>query len=93
LIELERRKRILEWLDSQGIKDYLEVTSYINMYYKEPERLFELMKEKMEIPKELQIAKEIQIPVQKEKEIMIEENPAKKTSILELLGFKMIREK
>jgi flagellar protein FlaI len=93
LIELERRKKVLEWLDSQGIKDYLEVTRYINMYYKESERLFELMKEKMEIPKELQITKELQIPIQKEKEIMIKENPAKKTSILELLGFKMIREK
>lgn len=93
LIELERRKKVLEWLDSQGIKDYLEVTRYINMYYKESEKLFELMKEKMEIPKELQITKELQIPIQKEKEIMIKENPAKKTSILELLGFKMIREK
>jgi flagellar protein FlaI len=92
LIELERRKKVLEWLDSQGIKDYLEVTRYINMYYKESERLFELMQEKMEIPKELQITKELQIPIQKENEIMIKEKPAKKTSILELLGFKMIRE-
>ena len=93
LIELERRKKVLEWLDSQGIKDYLEVTRYINMYYKEPEILFELVKEKMEIPKELQNTKKLQIPIQKEKEIIIEEKPAKKISILELLGFKMIREK
>jgi len=93
LIDLERRKKVLEWLDSQGIKDYLEVTRYINMYYKEPEKLFELMKEKMEIPKELEIRKELEIPIQEEKEIMIEEKPARKTSILELLGFKMIREK
>lgn len=94
LAELERRKRILEWLFSQNIKDYLEVTQHINMYYKEPEKLFRLMKEKYEAPK---IAEPKPVEMLKPREIKLEAEKAvekpTRVSVLELLGFKIIREK
>ena len=42
--DLERRKTVLEWLVSKDMKDYLEVIQYINMFYKEPEKLFQMRK-------------------------------------------------
>lgn len=46
LAEIERRKMILEWFRKNGIKDYIEVTKYINMHYKEPKKLLEIIKKK-----------------------------------------------
>jgi len=39
IVELERRRRILEWWKEKGVKDYLEVTRQINQYYKEPAKI------------------------------------------------------
>ncbi|MBI5872118.1 type II/IV secretion system ATPase subunit [archaeon] len=81
LAEIERRKKVVEWMHSQKIKDFIEVTHHINMYYKEPEKLFEMMKLKEGIPVRV---KEI---------VNVGEKPRIRTSILELLGFKFVREK
>ncbi len=81
LSEIEQRRKVVEWLHSHGIKDFIEVTQNINMYYKEPEKLFDMMDIKEEIPIK---TKEI---------VSIGEKPQRRASILELLGFKFIREK
>ncbi|MEM5875471.1 MAG: type II/IV secretion system ATPase subunit [Candidatus Aenigmatarchaeota archaeon] len=53
LKELERRKRFLIWLKNQGIRDYIQVTSYINEYYKNPEKFWKIIGvEDVEIEKE-----------------------------------------
>lgn len=86
--DLERRKTVLEWLVSKNIKDFLEVVNYINMFYKEPEKLFQMMgkpEEWKEEPKKVPIKVEV-------KESVKTEEKGRKTSILELLGFRMIRE-
>lgn len=123
-IELGRRKIVLEWMLSKNIKDYLEVVRYVNMYYKEPAKLFQLIGKFEEFKREekKKIA-EIQ-PIETETELVgaeaqpaevpteIEIKPAeteikpvmipkkivrgekqKKTSILELLGYKIVRER
>jgi len=52
LKELERRKRFLIWLKNQGIRDYIQVTSYINEYYKNPGKFWEIMEiEDIEVKK------------------------------------------
>ncbi|MBI2543338.1 MAG: type II/IV secretion system ATPase subunit [Candidatus Aenigmarchaeota archaeon] len=93
--ELEKRQTALEWLISRDIKDYTQFVEYVNMYYKEPEKLFEMMgkdwkkkEEKKEVP--VEVVKEEPEPV---KEPMAEdERPQKRTSILELLGFRVLQE-
>jgi flagellar protein FlaI len=80
LAEIERRKKILEWLRAKGIKDYLEVTKIINLYYKEPRKVFEMIGEEVEKPL-------APLPPRPK----VEEKPKK--SLLELLGFKVVREK
>ncbi|MBU5537504.1 MAG: type II/IV secretion system ATPase subunit [Candidatus Aenigmatarchaeota archaeon] len=78
--DLERRKTVLEWLVSKGIKDYLEVVRYINMFYKEPEKLFQMIGEPEEQKKEepKKIAVEVKVEEEKPHE--------RRTSALELLG-------
>jgi flagellar protein FlaI len=95
IAELERKKRIIEWMSSQGIKDYLEVTKYINMYYKEPEKLMTMMKEKYEQPKKIELPKKIEIPKEiiEEKMPIAIENTVKRVSLLELLGSAMVKNK
>lgn len=80
--ELTTRARILQWMKDKGIKDYLEVTKIINQYHKEPETIMKMMGEKVEIPLKIEIP---ETPKKEEK--------GKRTSILELLGFKFIKEK
>ena len=100
LTEVERKKKILEWLFSQQIKDYLEVVNHINMYYKEPENLFKLMNETY-VPKKTEVMQPVEVPKPKEtmKEVVEEELPVpvevptKRISMLELLGFEMIKER
>ena len=36
--ELERRIKVLRWLAENKIRDYMRVSSYINKYYKDPEK-------------------------------------------------------
>ena len=56
LAEIERRKHIIEWMYENGIKDYEEVTKIISLYYKEPERVFEMMGKKGEEAKAVKVA-------------------------------------
>lgn len=43
LREIEDRKKVLQWLGRTGRKDFVEVAKYINMYFKEKRKLFEIM--------------------------------------------------
>jgi flagellar protein FlaI len=80
--EIERRKRVLDWLVSKGIKDYIEVNKIINEYYKEPLRIMEMIGETIPV-KQAEIIK----PSEEVK------GRPKRVSILELLGFKFLKEK
>jgi flagellar protein FlaI len=42
--ELRRRKEFLELLHQKGIRDYREVTKHIHMYYRNPEKAFEVLR-------------------------------------------------
>lgn len=86
--DLERRKAVLEWLTSKDVKDYLEVVRYINMFYKEPEKLFQMVG----VPEGIKKEEPKKVPVEIVKEPVKTEEKRGKTSILELLGFRMIRE-
>jgi len=79
LADIERRRKILEWLRENKINDYIEVTKYINLYYKEPEKILKMIEGKLEKP----------MPV--EVEIKETKKPKKYSSILELLGFKILK--
>jgi archaeal flagellar protein FlaI len=82
LREIERRKRVLDWLVNRGIKDYMEVNKIINEYYKEPLRIMEMIGETIPV-KQAEIIK----PSEEMK------GRPKRVSILELLGFKFLKEK
>mgnify|MGYP001617477966 FL=1 len=85
--DLGRRRTVLEWMVSKGIKDFLEVVRYVNMFYKEPEKLFQIMGK----PEEWKRKEEpVRIPV--EVKPAKAEEKGRRTSLLELLGFKMVRE-
>jgi len=86
--DVERRKAVLEWLVSKDIKNFLEVVQYINMFYKEPEKLFQIMGK----PEEWKKEEPEKIPVEIVEEAKPEERGGK-TSLLELLGYKIIRER
>ncbi len=84
--DLERRKIVLEWLASKDIKDYMEVIQYINMFYKEPEKLMQMTGKTVE---SAQVKQPEPVPTIEKRETAEKE---KKVSILELLGFKMLKE-
>lgn len=97
--DIERRKRVLEWLMSKDIKDFLEVIQYINMFYKEPEKLFEMIgyEWKPEAPNVPVVKVPVEAPAE---QLPVEiKEPAKavekrsRMSILDLLGLKVVREK
>jgi flagellar protein FlaI len=81
-LEVERRKKILDWFEAKGIKDFIEVTKLINLYYKEPKKLLDMIGEKLPV--------EVKVQVKPEKK---QEKPRGRISILDLLGFKFISEK
>ena len=85
--DLGRRKDVLEWLVSKGIKDFLEVVQYVNMFYKEPGKLFQIMG-KPEEWKRKEEPKRVPVEVKPAKA----EEKGRRTSLLELLGFRMVRE-
>ncbi len=93
LKELERRRLILEWMSSNDIKHYIDVTSAINTYYKEPATLLKKVGLALEA-----VQMQSKQPKHPAVEIVkIETEPAhaehkKRTSILELLGFRAVRE-
>jgi flagellar protein FlaI len=81
LEDIEKKKKFLRWLYSQGIKDYLEVTKYINEFYKNPEKFKEIIGE---------------VKVEKTKKVETPEVKAdvkRRYSFLSLLGFKLMKEK
>jgi flagellar protein FlaI len=83
LEDIERRKKFLRWLLSQGIKDYLEVTKYINEFYKNPKKFEEIIG-KVSVER---------MGVKEEKEIKVEEKPKRKYyPALSLLGLKFMKE-
>jgi len=80
LEDIERRKKFLRWLHSQGIKDYLDVTKYINEFYKNPEKFKE-------------IVGETKVEEVKKVEVVGEKTGKKKYyPLLSLLGFKLMKE-
>ncbi|MEM7821588.1 MAG: type II/IV secretion system ATPase subunit [Candidatus Aenigmatarchaeota archaeon] len=76
--EIDRMKSVLEWLRKNGIKAYLEVIKYINLYHKEQEKIMEMIGEKT-----------VKIEAKESKEIRKE----KRVSLLSLLGSMLLREK
>jgi flagellar protein FlaI len=78
LEEIEKRKRFLKWLRAQGIKDYREVTKYINEFYKNREKFKEILSEKEERKEE-----KIEIKAREEKKM--------KYPLLSLLGLKLMK--
>jgi len=71
--EISRRKSVLEWMLKNGIKDYEKVSSFINQYYKNPEKVLE----KIDIKAELKIEKpktvEIEVKEQKPIKVVVEQ--------------------
>lgn len=84
--EIEKRKRILEWMKKKGIKDYVEVCRIINEYYKNPEKILkEVGVEEIKVE-----PKKVKKKVEKVKE---EKEVPKKIPINEIFGFKVVSEK
>ncbi len=102
--EIEQRKKVIEWMQGKGVKDYVEVAKIINRYYKEPEKLFAEIGEQFTKP-ELASPLAPVAPTKMAKPKIAEPVPQavsaegkererpSRTSILELLGFKIVREK
>ncbi|HKZ45681.1 MAG TPA: type II/IV secretion system ATPase subunit [archaeon] len=76
--DIENRRRVLEWMKENKIRDYKEVAKYINLYYKEPEKLLKLI--------ERPFSAEVKIERPHEKK-------SRFSSIFEMLGFKVVKEK
>ena len=86
----------------KNIKDYSEITKLVNLYYKEPRKLMEMIGEEWEeIPKEKPVIKPL---FQSEQKVVGEvprvavevprvRRPTERVSVLSLFGFKMLREK
>ncbi len=91
-VEVERRRKILEWMGRKGTKEYMEFSQYVNTYYKEPEKILELIGETY-IPKKIPI----QIPTERKAGIIENtvtskpktEEKLRPKSVLGILGFKM----
>jgi len=101
LADIENRAKILQWLEAKGITDYLEVTKYINMYYKERDAVLKMIGE---IPRPIEVPMQRVAPMAipavskpiaavERKIIERKEKGRRKISILELLGYKVLREK
>jgi flagellar protein FlaI len=82
--EIEKRVKILEWLQKKGVKSHSEIAKYINMYYKEPNKLLAMVGMQQAPVSEGQVATQAQAG---------ESKPQRRNSILDLLGFKIFREK
>ena len=82
--EIGRRQNVLEWMVRNKIKDYSDVTKLIRQYYKEPNKVLQMVGEMpvaektAEKPQAVEVAKE--------------ERP-KRVSLLDLLGLMVGREK
>jgi flagellar protein FlaI len=91
--EIKRREKILEWMRKKGIKDYTEVVKMINLYHKDKNKFFEIAGEELEgiKPEEIVLPKpKIEGPgIKVEKK----EREKKKIPLLQILGFKILRER
>lgn len=94
--EIDRRAKILKWFETKGIKDYVEIVKMINLYQKDPQKFFEIAGGELEAIKpghepvrpSFRVAPKIEpIPVR------VERREKKRTPILEILGFKILRER
>lgn len=87
--EIERRIKILKWMKEKRIRDFNETVKYINMYYKEPKKLFELMGEEFKTKTPVQETPAQAIPVQVKptpKVVPLPHKTKPRISILSLLG-------
>ena len=86
--EIERRIKILEWMNAEKIKDYAEVSKIIAQYYKEPNKILAMVGESP-------VTKKEERPIQKAAEVaaLKEERPRRRVSLIDLLGFRVVREK
>jgi len=87
--EIERRVRILEWFRQKQITDFMEITKMINLYYKEPKKLYEMMG----APLPALPAKIMPKPLAPMAAPPVKPASEKKASILDLLGFKLLKER
>ena len=91
--EIKRREKILEWMRKKGIKDYTEVVKMINLYHKDKNKFFEIAGEELEgiKPEEIVLPKpKIEGPAIK---VEKKEREKKKIPLLQILGFKILRER
>jgi len=106
--DIQDRKRVLEWMGRAQKKDYVEAAKFINMYSKEKKKLFEIMGQTPSITdsnlqsrtaltqKQSQVLINMPEPaaLRAQSNIDSSQNRARKrTSILDLLGMKIIKEK
>jgi flagellar protein FlaI len=99
--DIEDRRRVIQWMVRSQKKDFIEAAKIINMYIKEKQKLFQLMGQSpgmagssytnTQIP--------ISVPYQAQQAAPPDAREAqtgekkKRSSILDLLGMKMIKEK
>jgi len=92
--EIETRKIILDTMKQKGIKDYLEVTRLVNLYYKEPSKVFETLG----MSPEMEVKIPVTVPIRAKPQPQLAQAEAtiekekKRFSIWDLLGFKFLRE-
>ena len=92
--EIRRRRKVLERMLEKGIKDYLEFTKIVSLYYKNPQKVLEMLGIEEEEGEE---RKEEEEKVgEEEKEEVVVERKEEKRSIMErlqkLFGFRVVRE-
>ena len=103
--EIKIRENILNWFKEKEIKDFLELTNLINTYYKEPEKIAAMMGTEFEAPvkisrptiiekgSEIKIPVATRIPTRQKVAVQNSLEMGERVSVLDLLGFKIIREK
>jgi flagellar protein FlaI len=79
--EVERRAMLINWIYQKGIEDYGKVTELINLYYKDPSKIEEMIGKPL--PKFKPIIKPVEKPVEAKP---VPEKKKRRTSILSLLG-------
>lgn len=96
LKEIARRERIMNWFKTKGIKNYLEIVKLISTYHKEPKKFFEIAGEELReiaLEPELKPAPKPVIPRLEPMPVEVKKRERKRESILEILGFKILRER
>lgn len=92
LREVAIREKILDWFKKKGIKDYIEISKMANIYHKDPKKFFEITGKELE-----GIVPEVEAPhplkVIEPIPVKVERKEKKRIPILEILGFKVLRER